>query len=246
MIEITPENFIEYLQNPWQISKCYSAFHNYSTLNQWLASSQCLQIWPLNTFKWWEKLGRHVKKWERAIAMRMPITKTEKNDEGKDEVTSRFFVLKRNWFTVYQTDWKDFTPEIPGFDLSRIEEKLQVTRIQFNHADWNCQWFARQRSFAINPIAENPTKTMFHELAHILLWHTDRQIDDGTTLARDIKEFQAESVALICAATIGQTEKELSYSLGYLQHWGIPQELDKKMIEKLFSCASKIISACKA
>lgn len=59
---------------------------------------------------------------------------------------------------------------------------------------------------------------MFHELAHILLHHTDKQVDDGEILARDLKEFQAESVALICAACIGQTD-ELTYSLGYIQNW---------------------------
>lgn len=245
MIEITPENFVAYLQNPWQISKCYSAFHNYSTLNQWLAASQCLQIWPLNTFKWWEKLGRHVRKWERAIAMVMPVTKTEKDEEWKDEVTSRFFILRRNWFTLYQTEGEDYTPEVPGFDFTHIDEKLWVEKTIFNHTDGNCQGFAYENKYAINPVAENPMKTMFHELAHILLGHTDKQVDDTQILAKDLKEFQAESVALICAACIGQTD-ELKYSLGYIQNWWVPKELDKKMIEKLFSVSNKIISACKA
>ena len=245
MIEITPENFIEYLQNPWEISKCYSVFHKYSILNQWLARSQCLEIWPLNTFKWWEKLGRHVKKWEHAIAMRMPVIRTEKNDDGKEEVVSQFFILKNNWFAYSQTEWDEYTPEVPWFDFSQIEEKLQVTKVSFDHTDGNCQWFAYERNFAINPVAENPMKTMFHELAHILLGHTDKQMADTKNLARDIKEFQAESVALICAATVGQID-ELKYSLWYIQNWWIPEELDKKMIEKLFSIANKIISACKA
>jgi len=245
MIEITPENFIEYLKNPWQISKCYSAFHNYSTLNQWLASSQCVKIWPLNTFKWWEKLGRHVKKWERAIELIMPVIKKEKNEKWEDEIKSMFFMPRRNWFTVYQTEGDEYIPEVPGFDFTRIEERLEVTKTIFVHMSWNCQGYASWREYAINPVAQNPMKTTFHELAHILLGHTEERIDDSTTLARNIKEFQAESVALICASIIGQTD-ELKYSLGYIQNWWIPEELDKKMIEKLFSVANKIISACKA
>ncbi len=244
MIEITPENFIEYLQNPWQISKCYSAFHNYSTLNQWLAASQCLQIWPLNTFKWWEKLGRHVLKWSRAIELIMPVITKEKDPEWDDRIKSIFFMPRRNWFTVYQTEGDEFIPEVPGFDFTRIDEKLDVERVEFNHTDGNCQGYASSNKYAINPIAANPMKTMFHELAHILLGHTDQQMDDSATLARNIKEFQAESVALICAACIGQTD-ELKYSLWYLQNWWIPEDLDKKMIEKLFSVSNKIINACK-
>ena len=61
-------------------------------------------------------------------------------------------------------------------------------------------------------------KTMFHELSHILLGHTDQQMDDSDILDRNMKEFQAESVALICAAIIGQTD-ELKYSLGYIQNY---------------------------
>ena len=175
----------------------------------------------------------------------MPVINKEKNDEWIDEVKSMFFMPRKNWFTVYQTEGDDYIPEVPWFDFSHIDEKLQVTKIPFIHMNWNCQWYASWREYAINPVAVNPMKTMFHELAHILLGHTEERIDDHTTLARNIKEFQAESVALICAACIGQTD-QLSYSLGYIQNWGIPEELDKKMIEKLFACSNKIISACKA
>ena len=245
MIEITPENFITYLQNPWKISECYSAFHNYSTLNQWLAVSQCIQIGPLNTFKWWKKLGRHVRKWERAIALIMPVITKEKNEAWIDEVKSIFFMPRKNWFTVYQTEGDEFIPEVPGFDFTHIDERLEVSKTTFVHMSWNCQGYASWREYAINPVAQNPMKTMFHELAHILLGHTDERMDDSATLACNIKEFQAESVALICAAIIGQTH-ELKYSLGYIQSYWIPVTLDKKMIERLFSVANKIISACKA
>lgn len=175
----------------------------------------------------------------------MPVITKEKDPEWDDRIKSIFFMPRKNWFTVYQTEGDEFIPEVPGFDFTRIDEKLEVERVEFNHTDGNCQGYASSNKYAINPVAANPMKTMFHELAHILLGHTDQQMDDSATLARNIKEFQAESVALICAACIGQTD-ELKYSLGYLQNWGIPEDLDKKMIEKLFSVSNKIISACKA
>lgn len=175
----------------------------------------------------------------------MPIIKKEEDEKWDEKITSIFFMPRKNWFTVHQTEGDDYVPDIPGFDFTHIDEKLEVEKISFDHPDGNCQGYASSNKYAINPVAANPIKTMFHELAHILLGHTDKQIDDGEILARDLKEFQAESVALICAACIGQTD-ELTYSLGYIQNWWIPEELDKKMIERLFSTANKIISACKA
>lgn len=246
MIDITPENFIEYLSNPGKISAAYSAFHNYSVLNQWLAMSQVLQYWPLNTFKWWQRLWRRIKKWEKAIALIMPVTKKEKDEKWDDKVVSRFFICKRNWFTIHQTEGDDvIIADPPGFDFSLIDEKLWVTREEFSGMSWNCQWYAYNTTYAINPVGFNKDKTRFHELAHILLGHTDRKIIDTDTLEKDEKEFEAESVALICAATIWQTEEQLTYSLWYIQNWGIPKNLDKKRIEKLFSVANKILQAAK-
>lgn len=42
---------------------------------------------------------------------------------------------RRNWFTVYQTEGDEFIPEVPGFDFTRIDEKLDVERVEFNHTD---------------------------------------------------------------------------------------------------------------
>lgn len=175
----------------------------------------------------------------------MPVITKEKDPEWDDRIKSIFFMPRKNWFTVYQTEGDEFIPEVPGFDFTHIDEKLDVTRVPFYHANWNCQGYASWIAYAINPMAQNPMKTTFHELAHILLGHTDHGISDTDDLDKNIKEFQAESVALICAAIIGQTD-ELTYSLGYIQSYWVPENLDKKMIEKLFSVANKIISACKA
>jgi len=36
--------------------------------------------------------------------------------------------------------------------------------IPFDSIDGNCQGFARKRGIAINPVAQLPHKTLFHEL----------------------------------------------------------------------------------
>ena len=61
---------------------------------------------------------------------------------------------------------------IPEWDVKRALATLDVELIPFDSADGNCQGFARKRQIAINPLAQLPAKTLFHEAAHVLLGHT--------------------------------------------------------------------------
>ena len=72
---------------------------------------------PLATFKNWKELGRHVKKGEKAISLRIPIsgtrTKTLKKDDGTTEeeaFTFKNFLLKARWFTLHQTEGAEYQP----------------------------------------------------------------------------------------------------------------------------------------
>ena len=60
---------------------------------------------------------------------------------------------------------------------------------------------ARNRTIAINPVNPMPHKTRFHELAHVLLGHTSEgTMNDGELTPRNLREVEAESVALLCSA----------------------------------------------
>ncbi len=65
---------------------------------------------------------------------------------------------------------------------------------------------------AINPVAALPHKTLFHELAHVLLGHARDE-----TLPRPVREVEAETVALFCREALGLEGAE--YALGYVQRW---------------------------
>jgi hypothetical protein len=56
---------------------------------------------------------------------------------------------------------------IPNFDPELALAKLEITKQPFALVDGNIQGFAipDQRIIAINPIAEDPIKTQFHEPA---------------------------------------------------------------------------------
>jgi hypothetical protein len=65
------------------------------------------------------------------------------------------------------------------------------------------QGYARKRSISITPIAIIPRKTTFHELVHVVLGHTaETDFNDGDETPRDLREVEAEAVALICCETL--------------------------------------------
>ena len=77
------------VKKPGSIHEAYSRFWNYSIANQLLAMFQILargaQPGPLATFKKWKELGRHVKKGEKAISLRIPSLRHQNKDrqEGR-------------------------------------------------------------------------------------------------------------------------------------------------------------------
>src|SRR6476469_902566 len=87
---------------------------------------------------------------------------------------------------------------------NRALSALSIERIPFDHTDGNVQGFARKRQIAINPLAQLPTKTLLHELGHVILGHTtEAEFADDETTPRSVREVEAESVALLCCESLG-------------------------------------------
>jgi len=210
-----PSTFASLLEQavnePGILSAAYGAFYRYSVGNQLLAWSQCvqrgIQPGPIATFQRWKELGRHVRKGEKAITLCRPITvkRTSTAEDGSEEQTAaRWFVFKPFWFVLAQTDGQPLPePEIPTWDKTRALTALEITEISFDLTNGNVMGFARFREIAVSPLNALPHKTRFHELAHILLGHTAEgtQADDERT-PRNLRECEAEAVALICCAGI--------------------------------------------
>src|SRR2546425_1176780 len=133
----------EAVTKPGTVMKAYSLFWNYSLGNQILALIQAAQRGispaPIASFNRWKELGRHVKRGEKAITLCMPITlkrkTTETGPDGQDvetEVPFKYFVFKRNWFMLSQTDGAEFqAPAIPSWDRARALATLNVEEIPF-------------------------------------------------------------------------------------------------------------------
>jgi hypothetical protein len=180
-LKLEPPTFAELLtralSEPGSLMQAYSVFHPYSFANQLLAAFQCglrgIPTGPINTFPGWKSLGRSVKKGEKALTLCMPITVKRRNaalddDQDSDESFATFFVYKRRWFVLSQTEGPDIEfPPLPNWDASLALHNLEITQVPFTKPNGNCQGYARGREIAINPVAQLPRKTLFHETGHL-------------------------------------------------------------------------------
>jgi N-terminal domain of anti-restriction factor ArdC len=254
------------VSTPGKLLEAYTAFHNFSVGNSLLALFQCydrgITPGPLNTYKGWQQLGRQVKKGEKAIVLCMPLAckkhvreeihnpeqsgtnpPAQSEKDVCDEITRYRFALRPYWFVLPQTDGETaFTPSIPGFDLATALRELRIQRVEFESTNGNAQGYALERSIAINPVAQLPHKTTFHELAHIELGHTEEgQLVDSDLTPRNIREVEAESVALICCEALQLVGAE--YARGYVQSWLAGESINDRSAQKIFSAASAILKA---
>src|SRR5499433_3036076 len=243
----------EAVTKPGTLMRAYSLFWNYSLGNQILALIQAnrrgIPLGPIASFNHWKELGRHVKRGEKAITLCMPVTcKRTIKEQGPDgaetesEVAFKRFVFRRNWFMLAQTDGAEYqAPAIPTWDRARALRTLGVEEIPFESLSGNVQGYALDRQIAINPLAQMPAKTTFHELAHIELLHTSEAVHDSEALPRSLKEVEAEAVALLCLESLGMPGAQ--YCRGYIQNWLAGAEIPERSAQRVFSAADKILKA---
>jgi antirestriction protein ArdC len=110
------------------------------------------------------------------------------------------------------------------------------------------QGFAKKRQVAINPLAQLPYKTFFHELGHVILGHTtEADFADAEATPRSLREVEAESVALLCCESLGLDGSE--FCRGYIQNWLSrgsafnAEAIPEKSAQKIFRAADQIIRA---
>lgn len=253
------------VSKPGLISDAYRRFWNYSVGNQLLALLQChargIETGPIHTFAGWKELGRSVRKGEKALTLCMPVTcrasprqcvdnRTVGDGAERPPEVQTFtrFVYRRNWFVLSQTDGADYVPpELPEWEEQRALASLMIERVPFRHADGNTQGYATCRQVAISPLAFLPHRTLFHEIAHVVLGHTEelQGLSDGQEATpKDLREVEAECVALICCDCLGLGGGE--FSRGYIQHWLGRQQIPDKSVQKVFKAADAVLRAGRA
>jgi antirestriction protein ArdC len=245
------ELLTEAVSRPGMMLEAYSRFHGYSIGNQIAALSQCharkIEPGPIATLPKWRELGRHVRRGERALWLCMPVTvaKPPSHDdpEGKERLAT-LFIWRPRWFVLAQTEGLPYEPEpIPSWSKETALAALAVEEIPFTDLDGNAQGYAKGRSIAINPVAQLPWKTLFHELGHVLLEHTAQNAtSDGERLAKNLREAEAEAVALICCDSLSLSGAE--FCRGYIQEWlGTGDPIPEPSARRIFRTAEEILRA---
>jgi hypothetical protein len=187
----------------------------------------------------------------------MPITRKVRGDQdsrdasegenGERSFTS--FMHKARWFAISQTIGEEFTaPKLPEWDAERALAALDIERIAFTDTDGNCQGYAKKRQIAINPVAQLPHKTLFHETAHVILGHTsEADFTDTERTPKNLREVEAEAVALLCCEALNLEGAD--YCRGYIQNWLFPaigyngDAIPEKSAQKIFRAADQILRA---
>jgi len=121
---------------------------------------------------------------------------------------------------------------------------LAISEVPFDMLDGNVLGFARARSVAINPVNPLPWKTRFHECAHVLLGHTGDGVEqrDGEMTPRNLREVEAETVALLCCAALELPGVE--FARGYIQSWwGHGNAIPERSAQKILKVADQILRA---
>jgi antirestriction protein ArdC len=234
------------LETPGSVGNVYNRFYDYSFLNQMLLRMQGVSE-PVATYKRWQSLGRQVLRGSKAHAILRPIVIEKKTDVGEVEDRLLRFKPVNCLFTVSQTEGDELPPVEPrGWDVQRALTTLDIRQVPYELIDGNTQGYSYKRDFAINPVAVNPTHTMFHELGHIVLGHTAPDLNTQTEYAlhRGSKEFQAEATAYLTLNELEQlTPADASHSRGYIQGWLRDEQPSDVAIRQVFSATDTVLKA---
>ncbi len=224
-----------------------SRFHRYSFNNVVLIATQCPEATWVAGFGTWQKMGRFVRRGEKAIWILAPIVARRLAPQDEDEAVLRGF----RWvpvFDVSQTDGRDL-PSVcrrlvggdPADHYGRLVDVARTIGFAvFDHefagsTNGECHHGARLIRVEARNAPAQRVKTLAHELAHALA-------HEGAT-SRALAELEAESVAYVVCQALGIDSSD--YSFGYLAGWAGGGEDAVAQItasaERIQRCAARIL-----
>ena len=180
-------------------------FPTYSWRNAWLISMQRPQASLVAGFCHWKRLGRKVRKGEKAIRIISPCPIRRATADDEDRV--RMFFKTACVFDVSQTDGKRLpTAEVPEVQanaesllaaLERVASKRGIA-VRYGHMEKGT--FGVSKGGAVEIATGYSTgqqsKTLVHELAHEAM-HRQLGTNDPFGNGRRIAEVEAEAVAYV-------------------------------------------------
>ncbi|MDP9370029.1 MAG: ArdC-like ssDNA-binding domain-containing protein, partial [Chloroflexota bacterium] len=209
----------------------FARFHHYSANNCLLIRSQRPDASRVAGLKRWNALGYTVRKGERAIWVLAPVTK--KIDEARTGEPREVVVAFQPApvFDAAQLNEIQDKP-LPSLfkplpddaeDLfQRVRERIEGERIIVaeHHLPGGVQGVSLGGTILLRPGLDSRNRlfTLLHEYAHEIAHHGEAQ----RAKPREVREFEAESVAFVVAATLGF---DIPTSADYLLSHGATAEV---------------------
>jgi hypothetical protein len=121
-----------------------------------------------------------------------------------------------------------------------------VAEVPFDAIDGNIMGCARHRQVAVSPMIPRPFKTLFHEVALVLLGHTAKAAQaDAETMPHSLEEAEAECVGLLYCEALGLPGAD--EARGYVQHWhGLGNPIPELSAQRILRVADQILKAGQA
>jgi antirestriction protein ArdC len=192
--------------------KAMARFHRYSVSNVLLIYSQRPDARQVAGFHTWKKLGRHVKRGEKSIAIVAPVARHLKTSEpGEGDAEGRVIVSgfkAAHVFDIAQTAGEP-VPEAPtvrgdpGPFVERLKEHTRSLGIELRteHLPRDISGASCGGAIVLSPDLSPAEEfsTLVHELAHEMLHLKERR---GQT-TRTVRETEAEAVAFVVSTAVG-------------------------------------------
>ncbi len=240
------QKLVEYL-------KAIGRFHNYSLGNAIMIGFQKPDATHVAGFRTWQKLGRHVKRNEKGIAIMAPIVWRRKvtpaNDKkGVQDRDDESAVAFRTAyvFDISQTDGKSL-PEFarvngdPSVYTERLREYVTSKGIMLEYSDaiGSAQGVSSGGLIRLKKglTAAEELSVLAHEAAHEIL-HKNR---DNMPKEKKIRETEAEAVAFVVCQGIGLDTN--SASSDYIQLYNGDKETLMKSLGRIQRTAAEILDA---
>lgn len=246
-----------------------ASFPKYSPSNVILVAIQRPDASHLGGIRFWNSLGRRVRKGEKGIAILAPcLYRNEPEKEsrqqsarrsgtGEGELTQRtlrgFRVV--HVFDVSSTEGEPLPEVAPSLLLGPAPERLWeslvglVERDRYALERGDCggaNGFTRfdERVIRIRDDVEpaQASKTLAHEVGHVRAEHDTRFADQyrRSVACRGVAEVEAESIAFLVAASAGLDSSD--YTVPYVAGWaGGDVELLKGTATRVLAVSRKIV-----
>lgn len=221
-------------------------FHRYSYGNTLLILAQCPEARSIAGFSTWRRLGRSVKRGERAIWIVAPLIREAKGSSTRPPELQGF--RRVAVFDVSQTEGDDLFEicrPLEGADdgqhfaaLRGVAQQVGFVVVQAEMPPGmfgDCTYATKEIRVSNAASPAQRVKTLVHEISHAIL-------HEGCS-DRPLAELEAESTAYIVCQHLGLDSS--CYSFGYVATWagGTDRAIReiRQSCERITSTARKII-----